>query len=311
MSELPITTQLNNPRTVLVSGATGSVGSRLVGLLAERGADVRALLRRPVAAQVSAASPRIQPVFGDFADPSSLADALIGVDAVFLACGNVPDQVAYESALIDAAARAGVSRLVKLSARGAAADTSVAFWRWHAEIEDRLLGSGVPSVILRAGFSMANLFAAADHVRGGLLVAPAGGAEIAMIDPIDVASVAAEALLGEDRHLGRRYTITGPEAIEYERVAAELGRVAGHEVRFVDVPTETAVGAMTGAGLPSFVAEQIAAVFTSLRGGAQASTTDTVAELIGRRPRAFGEFAAEVAPTFRADQRDAEPARHG
>jgi uncharacterized protein YbjT (DUF2867 family) len=311
MSEQPITTRTTDRKTVLVSGATGSVGSRLVGLVAERDADVRALVRRPAGVRVLAENPRIQPVFGDFSDPASLERALIGVDAVFLACGNVPDQIAYESALIDAAAGAGVRRLVKLSARRAAADASVAFWRWHAEIEDRLLGSGVPWVILRPGFSMANLFAAAEPVRGGLLVAPAGGAEIAMIDPVDVASVAAEALLGQDRHLGRRYTITGPEAIDYERVAAELSLVAGRDVRFVDVPPETAVSAMTGAGLPPFVAEQIAAIFRALRGGAQASITDTVAELTGRGPRTFWEFAAEVAPTFRADQRDAEPARHG
>jgi uncharacterized protein YbjT (DUF2867 family) len=310
MSELPTTNQTTNPRTVLVCGATGSVGSRLVGLLAGRGADVRALVRRADATEAFGASARIRPVLGDFSEPASLDAALAGVDAVFLACGNVPEQVAYESALIDAAARAGVSRLVKLSARGAAPGASVAFWRWHAEIEARLLDSGVPSVILRPGFSMANLFAAAEHVRGGLLVAPAGAARISMIDPTDVAAVAADVLLGDDRHLGRCYTITGPEAIGYERVAGELSRVAGHEVRFVDVPPEAAVGAMTGAGLPPFVAEQIGAVFAALRGGAQASTTDTVAELTGRVPRPFREFADEAAPVFRADQRDAVLARH-
>ena len=147
---------------------------------------------------------------------------------------------------------------------------------------------------------MANLFAAAEHVRGGLLVAPAGGAEIAMIDPVDVAAVAAEALLGQDRHLGRRYTITGPEAIDYERVAAELSLVAGRDVRFVDVAPETAVSAMTGAGLPPFVAEQIAAIFRALRGGAQASITDTVAELTGRDRARSGSSRPRSAPTFRA-----------
>jgi uncharacterized protein YbjT (DUF2867 family) len=305
MNDLPITAPTADLRTVLVCGATGSVGSRLVRLLAERGVDVRALVRRADAAQALAGRAGIRPVLGDFSDPVSLASALAGVDAVFLACGNVPDQVAYESALIDGAAHAGVSRLVKLSARGAAPDASVAFWRWHAEIETRLHRSGVPSVILRPGFSMANLFGAAEHVRAGLLVAPAGAGRIAMIDPTDVAAVAAEALLGDDRHIGRTFTITGPEAIGYQRVAAELSRVSDREVRFVDVPPEAAVVAMTAAGLPSFVAEQIAAVFAALRDGAQESITDTVAELTGRAPRSFGEFADSAAAVFGADQRSA------
>lgn len=282
--------------TVLVTGATGVIGSRLVPLLAERGAQVRAMTRRPDASLPH--HPAIDPIVGDFADPASLDAALAGVDTVFLACANVPDQVEHETALVDAAARAGVGRLVKLSARGAAADADVAFWRWHAEIESRLRASGVPAVVLRPSFSMANLFAAAEHVRAAsMLAAPAGGARIAMIDPLDVARAAAEALVG-DGHVGRTYTLSGPEAIGYKQVAADLGRVTGREVRFVDVPPEAAVPAMTASGLPPFVAEQIAAVFAALRGGAQDSTTEDLIELTGRAPRAFAEFAEDVAPAF-------------
>lgn len=304
MPEIPEIAPTTAPPTVLVTGATGAVGSRLVPLLAERGVDIRALIRRPTVSIPP--SLRLHPALGDFSDPTSLDTALVGVDAVFLACANVPEQVAYETAVIDAAARGGVSRLVKLSARGAASDASVAFWRWHAEIEDRLLGSGVPAVILRPGFSMTNLLAAAESVRtAGLLAAPAGAARIAMIDPSDVAAVATEALLGDDRQLGRTYTITGPESIGYERVATELSRVTGREVRFMDVSPEAAVGAMTGAGLPRFVAEQIGAVFAALREGAQATTTETVVELTGRRPRAFGEFVEDVASVFGVGRPDA------
>jgi uncharacterized protein YbjT (DUF2867 family) len=290
--------------TVLVTGATGSVGSRLVSLLAARGLDVRALTRRPDAPLLH--HDRVSRVVGDFARPASLDTALAGVDAVFLACGNVPEQVAYESALIEAAARIGVPRVVKLSARGTAPDATVAYWRWHAEIEARLRASGLPSVVLRPSFSMANLFAAAEHVSAaGMLAAPAGTARIAMIDPLDVARVAAEALTGTG-HLGRTYTLTGPEAIGYQQVAEDLGRVTRRPVRFVDVPPEGAVAAMTGAGLPAFVAEQIAAVFAALRAGGQATTTDDVAVLTGQAGRTFGEFAEDVAAAFvGADEPDA------
>ena len=80
----------------------------------------------------------------------------------------------FECAVIDAAARAGVGRLVKLSARGAAAGSAVTFWDWHARIEQHLADSGVPAVVLRPGFSMANLLGSADPVRHtGVLPLPA------------------------------------------------------------------------------------------------------------------------------------------
>ncbi|GAA3625526.1 NAD(P)H-binding protein [Microlunatus ginsengisoli] len=284
--------------SVLVTGATGTVGSRLLPLLTGHDVEIRALARRPAA--VVAHHHRIRPIAGDFADSASLDDAMSGVDAVFLACGNGPDQVAHETAVIDAAARAGVGRLVKLSARGAAPDAAVAYWRWHAEIERRLVASGLPAVILRPGFSMANLFAAAEQVRrAGVIAAPAGAAAIAMIDPLDVAAVAAETLVG-DGHAGRTYTLTGPSAIDYRAVAQELGRVARRAVAFVDVPPEAAVAGLTGAGLPPFVADQIAAVFAALRSGAQSTTTGDVATLVGRPPRPLADFATETAPIWSA-----------
>ena len=92
------------------------------------------------------------------------ARALRDVDAVFLACGNVPDQVAYECAVIDEAARSGVRRIVKLSARGAAIGSPVAYWDWHGLIERHLQASGIPSVVLQPGFLMTNLLAAAEQV---------------------------------------------------------------------------------------------------------------------------------------------------
>ena len=176
--------------TILVTGATGTVGSILVGLLQTRGFDVR-VLARDIDGARGRFGPEIHAVRGDFGDSMSLGAALEGVEAVFLACGNVPEQVAYETALIDEARRAGVGRLVKLSARGAAPDAEVAYWRWHAHLEATLRDSHIPSVILQPSFLMTNLLAAAEPIRQqGMMFAPAGTAPIAMIHPADVAAVA-------------------------------------------------------------------------------------------------------------------------
>ena len=180
-----------------------------------------------------------------------------GVDSVFLACGNVADQVAYECAVIDESARAGVRQIVKLSARGAAAGAPVAYWRWHGQVERHLKAARVPAVLLQPSFSMANLLGAADHVRQrGMLFAPAGLARISMIDPADVAAVAAVALTTTG-HDGRTYVLTGREAITSARVAADLSAATGHSVGYANIPPEAAGSALVDAGMPPFAAEQI------------------------------------------------------
>jgi uncharacterized protein YbjT (DUF2867 family) len=262
---------------ILVTAATGNVGSALLPLLADQGAQVRTL---------------------GHAAATDLDAALRGVDAVYLACGNVPGQVDFETSVIDAAARAGVTRIVKLSARGAAPGSPVAFWDWHARIEEHLAASGVPATVLRPSFLMTNLLAGAETVRQqGVLVAPAGDARVSMIDPRDVAAVAAVAL-AERGSESRTHTLTGPAALTWHEVAASASTVTGRRVTFVDVPPEAAVAAMVESGVPAFAASQIVNVFDALRAGAQSETTDVVPDLTGRPGRSLAEFLGAHADLF-------------
>lgn len=301
---------------VLVTGATGNVGSHVVRELGERGKNVRAFVRDPGKAagmfgDESGGGVEIVP--GDFADAASVTRAMDGAGSVFLACSNQPRQVEYETRVIDAAREAGVRRIVKLSALGAEAGSPVAFWDWHARIEKHLRASGTPHVILRPGFSMSNLPASAEATgRTGMMFLPAGEASVAMIDPRDVAAVAAAALTG-DGHDGRIHTLTGPEATSFERVAEELSAAVGRRVQYVSVPDEAAKQGMIEQGLPEFVAGQIVAVFGFLRNGAQDRTTGTVRELTGREPRSFARFARDHAGPFRyaGDVGEEVPARTG
>jgi uncharacterized protein YbjT (DUF2867 family) len=284
-------------KKLLVAGASGNVGSRVVQELQERGVSVRAFVR-----DHGKASPMlgngVELAIGDFGDPESVRRSMEGVEGVFLACSNQPRQVEYETRVIDAAKEAGVRRIVKLSALGAEVGSPVAFWDWHARIEEHLQSSGIPFVVLRPGFSMANLLASAEAVRyTGKLFVPAGEAGISMVHPQDVASVASVALIG-DRHEGETYTLTGPGAITFEGVAGHLSEAVGREIEYLNVPDEAALQGMTEQGLPEFVAAQIVAVFGVLRGGGQERTTGTVQSMTGREPRGFAEFAREHAHLF-------------
>jgi uncharacterized protein YbjT (DUF2867 family) len=282
---------------ILVTGATGNVGSRVVNELRERGVPVRAFVRDADKA-AGMLGDGVELAVGDFGDAGSLRAALDGVDGVFLACSNQPEQVEYENRVIDAAREAGVRRIVKLSALGTEIGAPVAFWDWHARIENHLRASGVPFVILRPTFSMANLLASAEAVQyTGKLFAPAGDAGIAMIHPQDVASVASLALI-KDGHEGKLYTLTGPEAITFGQVVGYLRETLGSEVEYLNVPDEAALHSMVEQGLPEFVAGQIVTVFGFLRGGAQEWTISTVLTLTGRDPVGFARFASEHARLF-------------
>ena len=288
---------------VLVTGATGSVGSHVVRELQERGVSVRAFVRDTGKA-IKMLGDGVELAYGDFGDVASVRRAVAGVEGVYLACANDPRQIEYETGVIDAAAAAGVRRIVKLSAHGAEIGSPVAFWDWHGRIEANLRASGVPAVVLRPTFNMTNLFGSAEQVRQvASLFAPAEGARVVMIDPRDVAESAAVALTS-DGHDGQTYMLTGPQAITFEQVAEELSAVTGRRIRFVAVPDQAAQQALVDSGMPKFVAGQIVAVFGLLRRGVQDRTSDAVRVLTGRRPQTFASFARDHAAMFRSSGED-------
>jgi uncharacterized protein YbjT (DUF2867 family) len=282
---------------ILVTGATGNAGAQVVRALQVPGASVRVFVRDPEKAR-SLFGEGVEVAVGDFADPASLERAIEGVQGMLLSCADDPRRVEWETKAIEAAAAAGVRRIVKLSTIGAKPGAPVAFWDWHGQVEERLRSSGVPSVILQSSFYMSNLFAAAEQVANeGRLYAPAGEARIAMIDPRDVGAASAAVLTGAGEE-GQTYMLTGPQAISYAEVAAELSAATGHEIEFVDVPDEGAKQGLLAAGLPEFVADQLLSIFGQLRQGVAAQVTNTVEALTGSSPWSFAEFARDHADLF-------------
>ena len=283
---------------ILITGATGTVGSEVVRAVRERGERVRAFVRDPEKAREMLGD-GVELAIGDFADARSVRAALDGADEVFLSCADDPRRVEWETSAIAAAAAAGVRRIVKLSAATAEPGSPVAFWDWHGQVEQHLRASGIASVILRPSWYMSNLLASAEQVAGERrLYAPAGGARIAMIDPRDVGAAAAAVLSTAAGHDGRTYVLTGPEAITFAQVAAELSAATACGIEFVDVPDEDARQGMIQRGVPDFVAEQVVKAFAMLRQGAAEQVTATVESLTGSPARDFAAFARDHAQLF-------------
>ena len=279
---------------ILVAGGTGTAGSEVVRALVEQGRAVRVLVRDPGKARALFGD-AVEPAVGDFADARSVRAALAGVDQLFLSGPDDPRRVGWETRAIDAAAAAGVGRIVKLSSIGAEPGSPVAFWDWHGRIEEQLRRSPVRSVVLRSSVYMSNV--PPQVAPDGALYAPAGAARIAMIDPRDVGAAAA-AVLTTEGHDGRTYVLTGPEAISYARVATELSAATGRAVAFVDVPDDAAWQQLTRGGVPDAIAGEIVGLFLMLRSGAAEHVTAAVESLTGRRPRDFATFARDHAGLF-------------
>jgi uncharacterized protein YbjT (DUF2867 family) len=281
---------------ILVTGATGNAGAQVVRALRARGARVRAFVRDAEKAR-QLLGDEVELAVGDFADSASVRTATEGVDAMLLSCADDPRRVEWETSAIDAAAAAGM-RIVKLSTIGAAPGAPVAFWDWHGRVEEHLRRSGVPAVILQSSFYMSNLLAAAEQVASeARLYAPAGDAKVAMIDPRDVGAAAAAALTGAGED-GQTYVITGPDAITWDQIGAELSAATVRGVEFVDLSDEAARQGLIAAGLPEFVAEQLVTIFGQLRQGIAEQVTEGVYALTGSRPRSFAEFARDHAHMF-------------
>ena len=284
--------------TVLVTGATGNVGSAVVRELRRDGMSIRAFVRDG-ADGAEKLGEGVELAVGDFSDPASLRRAMDGVDRVFLSSADGPQKVDHEIGVIDAAVEAGVQRIVKASTVRAEAGSPLPAFDWNGQIEDHLRRSGVPAVILQSCFYMTNLLASSEQIRSqGRLFAPAAGGKIAMIDPRDVGSVGA-AVLTTDGHDGRTYVLTGPEAITFDGVAKMLSSATDRSVAFVDVPEEAARQGLVEAGMPDWLVDQLVRLFGIIRQGSLEETTNTVRELTGREPRSFKEFAHDHADLFR------------
>lgn len=288
------------PRTVLITGATGTVSSALIDALSGGDARLRALVRDPSrAAELS--SRGVDAVVGSLGDPDSLPVAFAGADDVWLLTANGPRAPEHSSNAVWAARQAGAERVVRLSAVGAAADAPTRSGRLHALADRELQESGLAWTILRPHFFMQNLLGSAPEIAGdGAFGLNMGGGRLGAVDARDVAGVAAAVLSQPpDRHHGRVYTPTGPRAISFAEMAATLGTVLGRPVDYRPVSDDEARAEMLGAGVPGWIAGMLVEYGRAYAAGRGDFTTNDVAEVAGRPPRDFAAFAREHAGAFR------------
>jgi uncharacterized protein YbjT (DUF2867 family) len=292
-------------RTVLVTGAGGKTGRRLVPRLLRRGVAVRAASRNGVPGL--AAGSGLQHVRFDWTDPDTYPDAVAGVDAIYLVAGHgigddLDEPAAQVGRLLAEADRSRLRRVVLLSALGvdqAPPDDPL------RRIEVAVENCGVPAVMVRPGAFMQNFSEPhwsrldAGIRERDMVELPSGDSGVSWVSTEDIAAVATAALL-EDGHEGKGYTVTGGEALTMPAIIDHLRTATGRPIRHLNADEDAVRTALTASGAAPVFATYMAHLFVlALTTGAFGVVTDDVATVTGRRPITFAEYAAGAADVWR------------
>ena len=269
---------------ILVTGATGKSGRRVVRRLRARGFPVRAAARNGEHAF-------------DWTDRGTWDAALEGVRSAYVV---QLDGTRLVRPFLERAARLGVRRVVLASGRGIDQPGYVrdrgGVLAGLADSEAAVRESGLEWTISRPGWFAQNFSEGffADAVRAGELRLPAGDGAASFVDAEDIAAVVVAALTGEG-HAGRVYELSGPRAVTLAEAVATISEAAGREVRYVPLAVEDYVAELVGQGLSRADAEAFADVVAPLREGKDEHVSDGVLRALGRPPRSFADFAGSTA----------------
>jgi uncharacterized protein YbjT (DUF2867 family) len=276
---------------ILVTGASGTVGSEVVKALGAVRGRVRAAYRtRPQNLPEG-----VESVALDYDRPDTLRPALKGVETLFL----LSNSITPELTVIDEAKRAGVQRIVKLSSLQAS-DEGYVFARWHRAVEKHIEASGLAWTFLRPNGFMQNVVTyMGETIRTQSVFYSSGGNGAAShIDVRDLAAVAASVLL-ETGHEGQAYELTGPSAITYGQIAETLTAVLGRAIRYVPIAHEQYKQALLAAGTPEPWAEALVDLNRFYANGHAAGVSPSVRRVTGRDVIPFAQFARDYADRLR------------
>jgi uncharacterized protein YbjT (DUF2867 family) len=272
-------TNATQDRPILVLGATGKTGRRIVDRLRARELPVRL------------GSRSAEPAF-DWEDPTTWRPALEGASATYvsyfpdLAAPGAPEAV---DALAKVAEEAGVSRMVLLSGRGE---------EEAQRSEEALRKRAAEWTVVRASWFSQNFSEGnfVEPIRGGELALPAADVREPFVDAEDIADVAVAALT-EDGHAGQVYEVTGPRLLTFADATEEIARASGRELSYVPISIDEFGAALGEEGVPDGYIGLLRYLFTEVLDGRNAKITDGVQRALGRGPRDFADYAREAATT--------------
>ena len=292
--------------TILVTGATGTVGSEVVKQLVSSSDNNNIIIRAAIHSQNKADNFKqyktVQTVNMDYNKPQTIADALNHVDKLFLLTLPAPDMAIYSNLVKEIRKYGGINHVVKLSSMGAETGLGTIIGRIHTEEEKIIEESGIPFTFLRPPAFMQNFitqFGYTIRTQDAFYV-PAGNAKMSFVDARDVAAVSVRALTSDNQqHIGKAYAITGQEAISHGQAAEILSKEIGRRISYVDIPEEDSRKGMKENGMDDWLIDAIMEFYSIIKAGRASQTTNVVEQITGRKPIPFTRFARDYAGYFK------------
>ncbi|MDX5348063.1 MAG: SDR family oxidoreductase [Hymenobacteraceae bacterium] len=285
--------------TILVTGATGTVGSQVVRELSNYEGHVRAGVHSIIKGEKLKQYPDTSIVELDCNRPETFEAAFTGVTKLFLLTPFAEDQVEMAKHLVDAAKKAGVKHIVRLSASGAGSENGIQLGRWHREAEQYIEQSGIAYTFLRPASYMQNFVNYMAHTiaNEGKIYMPLGEGKVNYIDVRDIGAVAAVTLT-QPGHENKVYELTGPEALSIKEIAEIISEELGKQVEYIDVPEDAARQSMLQAHMPEKLVSAMLELYAVAKAGHTATVNDTVHKITGRQPHTFREFVRDCHKQF-------------
>jgi len=285
--------------TILVTGATGSVGRHVVEQLVQRGADVRALVRDPAKANLPASVTLAQ---GELLDVDAVRSAMAGISTLFLLNGVVADEFTQALIVLNAARDAGIERVVYLSVIHSDVYVNVPHFAGKFAVERMIEQMGIPATILRPAYFMSNDLMIKDAITGyGVYPMPVGGKGLAMVDVRDIGEVAAIELIRREDAAAPlpldKINLVGPDTLTGSDVAAIWSDVLGRPIAY---PGDDVAGFEQSLRqfMPHWMAYDMRLMgerFVTNGMIPDGGDRDRLTALLGRPLRSYRDFAAEAA----------------
>ncbi|MBA9002239.1 MULTISPECIES: SDR family oxidoreductase [Thermomonospora] len=264
-------------QAIAITGATGRLGGRVARRLADAGIPQTMVVRDPARAPHL---PGATVVRGEFGDRDAVRDALRGMDLVLMvSASESAERLDHHRTFVDAAAEAGVGHLVYVSFYGAAPDATFTLARDHWATEEHIRASGLKFTFLRD-----NLYA--DFLpfmvgEDGVIRGPAGDGRAAVVAQDDIADAAVAVLRDAADHAGATYSLTGPDSLSMEEMAAIITKTTGRSVTFHNETVEEAYRSRASYGAPDWQVDAWVSTYTAMANGELAEVTDHVPLLTG------------------------------
>jgi uncharacterized protein YbjT (DUF2867 family) len=283
-------------RTILVTGATGTIGRAVIKILSQHDdVAIRAATRHPGQLRADAGTGQLIPIAFDWDAPDGAGDIAAAAGTMLVLPPAAHHPLPATTRLLDSAVASGVQHIVFLSTLGADFVPGFAFGRWALAGEQAVAAAGLPYTVLRPNSYMTNFLTMSRPGRDGALRLPWSDGACSFVDPRDVAAAAAQVLLEPHGHDGETYELTGPEALNVHAVAAVLRATTGTDIHYVDTPLATFRDALSKSGMPQPMVTAFLELHSVMASSKRAPVTGHVRQVTGRPPRSFTGFAAEHA----------------